>query len=93
MPGGEARLSGEPGDAKPKDGAAGAGEDSAGEESDEALLTRIEAEVKAAPARGRRAIINDSRGALRRIADPDTEADPAVKARATALLDRYDLDA
>lgn len=88
-----AKLSGEPGDAQGQTATAGAGESSAVDETDEQLVARIEADVKAAHTRGRRAIINDARGALRRIADPETEAPPALKARAEALLGKYELDA
>lgn len=89
MPGGEAKLSGEPGDAQPQDGASGAGESSGEDETDEALVARIEAEVKAART-GKREIILGARGALSRISE--TGEDEKLRARATALLNRFDLD-
>jgi hypothetical protein len=89
MPGGEAKLSGEPGDAQPQDAAGGAGESSA-KESDADLLTRVEQAV-AATRTGKRDVIVASRADLERIRD--TASEVALTRRAFALLNRYDLDA
>lgn len=87
-----AKLSGEPGDAQTQDGAAGAGESSAADAAhvaDDALLTRVESEVKAAKT-GKREIILAARADLERIRD--TAGDIALTRRAFGLLNRFDLD-
>jgi hypothetical protein len=89
MPGGEAKLSGEPGDAQPQDGASGAGESSA-KESDAEVLTRVETAV-AATRTGKREIIVAARADLERIRDNASEV--ALTRRAFALLNKFDLDA
>lgn len=85
-----AKLSGEPGDAQAQTATAGAGETSAIDETDEQLVTRIEAEVKAARyVDNKKAAIMAARGALERIRQTgDVEA---VVNRASALLKKFDL--
>ena len=86
-----AKLSGEPGDAQTQTATAGAGESSPADETDEQLVTRIEAEVKAARyADDKKAAIKAARGALERIRQ--TGEDEAVVNRAGALLKKFDLD-
>lgn len=88
-----AKVSGEPGDAQAQTATAGAGESSPADETDEQLVARIEAEVKAARYvdgdNGKRAIIKGAKGALERIRQ--TGEDEAVANRASALLKKFDL--
>lgn len=60
------------------------------EESDEQLVSRIEAEVKAAKGVARSQPIRENKGALRAIVE--TSEDEALKARANKLLNLFDLD-
>lgn len=85
-----AKLSGEPGDAQAQTATAGAGESSGVDETDEQLVARIEAEVKAARyVDNKKAAIMAARGALERIRQTGDVED--VVNRASALLKKFDL--
>lgn len=63
------------------------------DETDEQIVERVEKAVAAIKGPGKKAPIVEARGALTRIADPSTEAPEALKKRAAALLNKFDLDA
>lgn len=73
-------------DAKPADPAQPA------DETDEQIVSRVEKAVAAVKGFGKKAPIVAERGALARIADPETEAPAELKKRAAALLNKYELD-
>lgn len=59
-------------------------------ETDEQIVLRVAAEVRAAPANGRSQPIRDAKGALTRIAQ--TSEDKKLAAKAEQMLNLYDLD-
>ena len=59
-------------------------------ETDEEIVARVAAEVRAAPANGRSQPIRDAKGALTRIAQ--TSEDKKLAAKAQQMLNLYDLD-